>query len=45
MAARGAARAPAGRARRFGISGGGRMRWFSTHPTLEERIDALRRMG
>jgi heat shock protein HtpX len=29
----------------FGISGGGRMRWFSTHPTLEERIDALRRMG
>jgi heat shock protein HtpX len=29
----------------FGISGGGRTRWFSTHPTLEERIDALRRLG
>ena len=29
----------------FGIAGGGRMRWFSTHPTLEERIDALRRLG
>jgi heat shock protein HtpX len=29
----------------FGISGGGRLRWFSTHPSLEERIDALRRLG
>ena len=29
----------------FGIAGGGRLRWFSTHPTLEERIDALRRLG
>jgi heat shock protein HtpX len=29
----------------FGIAGGGRLRWFSTHPSLEERIDALRRLG
>jgi heat shock protein HtpX len=29
----------------FGISGGARVRWFSTHPTLEERIDALRQLG
>jgi heat shock protein HtpX len=29
----------------FGISGGGKMRWFSTHPSIEERIDALRRLG
>jgi heat shock protein HtpX len=29
----------------FGISGGGRVRWFSTHPSIEERIDALRRLG
>jgi len=29
----------------FGLAGGGAMRWFSTHPTLEERIDALRRLG
>jgi heat shock protein HtpX len=29
----------------FGISGGGRLRWFSTHPSIEERIDALRRLG
>ncbi len=29
----------------FGIAGGGKMRWFSTHPSIEERIDALRRLG
>jgi len=29
----------------FGLAGGGAMRWFSTHPTLEERIAALRRLG
>lgn len=29
----------------FGIAGGGRLRWFSTHPSLEERIDALRRLA
>lgn len=29
----------------FGLSGGKAMRWFSTHPTLEERIDALRRVA
>jgi len=29
----------------FGISGGGRLRWFSTHPTIEERIAALRALG
>jgi heat shock protein HtpX len=29
----------------FGIAGGGRARWFSTHPSIEERIDALRRLG
>jgi heat shock protein HtpX len=29
----------------FGVAGGGAMRWFSTHPTLEERIDALRRLA
>jgi heat shock protein HtpX len=30
----------------FGLSGGGKggwMRWFATHPPLEERIEALRR--
>jgi len=29
----------------FGLAGGGAMRWFSTHPPLEERIAALRRLG
>ena len=29
----------------FGIWGGGSLRWFSTHPSIEERIDALRRRG
>jgi heat shock protein HtpX len=29
----------------FGISGGGKLRWFSTHPTIEERIAALRALG
>jgi heat shock protein HtpX len=29
----------------FGIAGGARVRWFSTHPSIEERIDALRRLG
>jgi heat shock protein HtpX len=29
----------------FGLSGGKAMRWFSTHPTLEERVDALRRIA
>jgi heat shock protein HtpX len=29
----------------FGIAGGGRLRWLSTHPSIEERIDALRRLG
>ena len=29
----------------FGIAGGGRMRWFSTHPSIEERIEELRRLG
>jgi heat shock protein HtpX len=29
----------------FGISGGGKLRWFSTHPSIEERIEALRRLG
>ena len=29
----------------FGVSGGGRLRWFSTHPSIEERIEALRRLA
>ena len=29
----------------FGISGGGRLRWFSTHPSIDERIAALRALG
>jgi heat shock protein HtpX len=29
----------------FGIAGGGAARWFSTHPSLDERIAALRRLG
>jgi heat shock protein HtpX len=29
----------------FGIAGGRSVRWFSTHPSLDERIDALRRLG
>jgi len=29
----------------FGIAGGGFARWFSTHPSLDERIAALRRLG
>jgi heat shock protein HtpX len=29
----------------FGISGGGKLRWFSTHPSIDERIAALRRLG
>ena len=29
----------------FGISGGGKLRWFSTHPPIDERIAALRRLG
>jgi heat shock protein HtpX len=29
----------------FGIAGGRSARWFSTHPSLDERIDALRRLG
>jgi heat shock protein HtpX len=31
--------------RAFGISGERRLRWLSTHPSLEERIDALRRLA
>jgi heat shock protein HtpX len=29
----------------FGIAGGGFARWFSTHPSIDERIAALRRLG
>jgi heat shock protein HtpX len=29
----------------FGISGGGVARWLSTHPSIDERIAALRRLG
>ncbi len=29
----------------FGISGGGKLRWFSTHPSIEQRIAALARLG
>ncbi len=29
----------------FGISGGGKLRWFSTHPSIEQRIAALERLG
>jgi len=29
----------------FGLSGGRALQLFSTHPTLEERIEALRRLG
>jgi heat shock protein HtpX len=29
----------------FGIAGGGVARWLSTHPSVEERIAALRRLG
>jgi heat shock protein HtpX len=29
----------------FGIAGGRKLRWFSTHPSIEERVDALRRLG
>jgi heat shock protein HtpX len=29
----------------FGIAGGGAARWFSTHPSIDERIAALRRLG
>jgi heat shock protein HtpX len=29
----------------FGIVGGGFARWFSTHPSIDERIAALRRLG
>lgn len=29
----------------FGISGGGKLRWFSTHPSIDERIAALRQLG
>ena len=31
--------------RAFGVAGGGALRWFSTHPTIDERIEALRRLG
>jgi len=30
--------------RAFGISGGRKRSWFSTHPSIEERIEALRRL-
>jgi heat shock protein HtpX len=29
----------------FGISGGGKSRWFSTHPSIDERIAALRQLS
>ena len=31
--------------RAFGVAGGGALRWFSTHPTIDERIEVLRRLG